>query len=192
MKLEDIKLRPLVETLRILDISDDEYFGNGYRDYISNSRLKYINPEQGGSPKLYFEGIKTIYSDSLVFGSAVHELILQPNDFVLVESVDRPTAKAGFMADELYPTFCKNGVVTEDDIIAASDKIDYYKGKMTEERIETLRIKCDDYFVQRKDIRNMEIVLIKARTSIYWMLNQGKGYKPVWIQQEEIQRYSLC
>ena len=26
MKLEDIKLRPLVETLRILDISDDEYF----------------------------------------------------------------------------------------------------------------------------------------------------------------------
>lgn len=166
MKLEDIKLRPLVETLRILDISDDEYFGNGYRDYISNSRLKYINPEQGGSPKLYFEGIKTIYSDSLVFGSAVHELILQPNDFVLVESVDRPTAKAGFMADELYPTFCKNGVITEDDIIAASDKIDYYKGKMTEERIETLRIKCDDYFVQRKTYEYGDS-FDKARTPIY-------------------------
>lgn len=109
MSLNDIKLNPLVETLKVLDITDEEYFGNGYRDYISNSRLKYINPEQGGSPEQYFEGLKTAYSDSLVFGSAVHELVLQPNEFTLVDSVDRPTAKAGFMADELYSVFLIKG-----------------------------------------------------------------------------------
>lgn len=130
MSLNDIKLNPLVETLKVLDITDEEYFGNGYRDYISNSRLKYINPEQGGSPEQYFEGLKTAYSDSLVFGSAVHELVLQPNEFTLVDSVDRPTAKAGFMADELYSVFLIKGEVSDEDIIAASDKIDYYKGKM--------------------------------------------------------------
>lgn len=150
MSLNDIKLNPLVETLKVLDITDEEYFGNGYRDYISNSRLKYINPEQGGSPEQYFEGLKTAYSDSLVFGSAVHELVLQPNEFTLVDSVDRPTAKAGFMADELYSVFLIKGEVSDEDIIAASDKIDYYKGKMDDKKILSIRNKCTEYWIDRK------------------------------------------
>ena len=99
---ENVSFTPLLETLKVLDISDEEYFGDAYKDYISNSRLALINPEQDGSPKDFFEGLRNKYSDSLYFGSAVHELILQPNDFILIDSVDRPTAKAGFMADELY------------------------------------------------------------------------------------------
>ena len=46
--LEEIKITPLIETIEYLDISDEEYFGDAYSDYISNSRLKLINPEQGG------------------------------------------------------------------------------------------------------------------------------------------------
>ena len=66
--------------------------------------------------------------------SAVHELVLQPELFYLCFDVDRPTSKAGFMADELYNQF-KGEDPTDEAIIAASDKIDYYKGKMNEKRI---------------------------------------------------------
>ena len=51
--LEEIKITPLIETIEYLDISDEEYFGDAYSDYISNSRLKLINPKQGGSPALW-------------------------------------------------------------------------------------------------------------------------------------------
>ena len=149
--LEEIKITPLIETIEYLDISDEEYFGDAYSDYISNSRLKLINPEQGGSPALYKAGLEadSRYSDSLYFGSAVHDLILQPESFILVETVNRPTAKAGFMADELYLTFVANHVVTADEIIAASNKISYYKGKMDADKMEALRVKCEDYYAQR-------------------------------------------
>ncbi len=179
MSLNDIKLNPLVETLKVLDITDEEYFGNGYRDYISNSRLKYINPEQGGSPEQYFEGLKTAYSDSLVFGSAVHELVLQPNEFTLVDSVDRPTAKAGFMADELYSVFLIKGEVSDEDIIAASDKIDYYKGKMDDK-------KSYPYVISAQNIglteRNMNLEIIHLRFQSIWIPNQGRNYSFVCSQ----------
>ena len=101
MRLSEIEIIPLLDTLQILDISDEEYFGPNYKEYISNSRLSYINPEQGGSYELYLENPKK-ESSSLLLGSAVHCLTLQPNDFLLVDTVDRPTAKAGLMADVLY------------------------------------------------------------------------------------------
>ena len=34
-----IKITPKLDTLKLLKISDKEYFGDGYKDYISNSRL---------------------------------------------------------------------------------------------------------------------------------------------------------
>lgn len=152
MKLNDIKIIPILESIKVLDISDQEYFSQEYKKYISNSSLSLINPEQGGSPQLYYEGLSAHpkYMDSMVFGSAVHQLILQPDDFILIESVNRPTAKAGFMADELYPTFIKNGDITFEDIVKASDKIDYYKGKIDNKKADALKLKCKDYYLQRK------------------------------------------
>lgn len=65
----EIKMTPLLDSIRLLDISDEEYFGSGYKNYISNSRLKLMNPEQGGSPELYKLGLgSTECSDSLYFG----------------------------------------------------------------------------------------------------------------------------
>ena len=156
MKLSDIKIIPILESIKALDISDQEYFSQEYKKYISNSSLSLINPEQGGSPQLYYEGLSAHpkYMDSMVFGSAVHQLILQPDDFTLIENVNRPTAKAGFMADELYPIFIKNGDITFDDIIKASDKIDYYKGKMDDKKVDALRLKCKDYHSQRRAYEN--------------------------------------
>ena len=46
INLNDIKLSPVLESVYRSKISDAEYFSSSYSNYISNSRLKYINPEQ--------------------------------------------------------------------------------------------------------------------------------------------------
>ena len=147
MKLSEIKITPIIESIQMLDIPDEEYFSEKYAGYISNSRLKNIDPDEEGTPEKFFINIPRLYSDSLYFGSAVHELTLQPESFYLVENVDRPTAKAGYMADELYKP---SGITpTDDEIIEASSKIGYYKDKMNPNRITELRNKCNNYWRNR-------------------------------------------
>lgn len=165
MKLNEIKITPLIDTLRLQKIDDEEYFSEKYSNYISNSRLGLINPEQDNDPKAFFEGLSkhSKYSDALIFGSAVHELALQKDLFYLCFDVDRPTSKAGFMADELYNQF-KGEDPTDEAIIAASNKIDYYKGKMNDKRISELRDKCVNYWRTRAEYeRNLK----DSRTPIY-------------------------
>lgn len=154
-----------MDTLRLQKISDEVYFSESYSNYISNSRLSLINPEQDNDPQAFFEGLSkhSKYSDALIFGSAVHELVLQPDLFYLCFDVDRPTSKAGFMADELYSQF-KGEDPTDEAIIAASDKIDYYKGKMNEKRIGELREKCVNYWRTRAEYEKSNT---DSRTPIY-------------------------
>lgn len=153
MKLSELRIIPIVDTLKILDITDEEYFGLEYRKYISNSKLTLINPDQDGSPQIYYDGLSAHpkYMDSMVFGSAVHEMVLQPNEFQVVTSVDRPTAKLGFMADELFKTYWVGKYVTDQQVIDASDKIDYYKGKMDDKKIKNVMDKCRPYWEARLD-----------------------------------------
>lgn len=143
---------PLIDTIRLLDISDEEYFGSGYKDYISNSRLKLMNPDQGGSPEQYKLGLSSGgCSDSLLFGSAVHLRVLQPEDSIIAPIATRPTAKLGFMADTLYPLFAEKHEITDEEVINASNKVDYYKGKMTKEKIQFVKQSCLDYWNGRCD-----------------------------------------
>lgn len=152
MKLSEIKITPLLDTLHLENVSDEEYFSEKYSNYISNSRLSLINPEQGGCPEDFFVTRPIQRSDSLRFGSAVHTLVLQPDDFILIDSVDAPTAKAHYMAEYLYDIIKARHAVaapTNKEIIEASNVIDYYKGKMTDKKINELRLKCNDYWYQR-------------------------------------------
>ena len=148
MKLSEIHITPLLETLRFEDIDDETYFSEKYSGYVSNSRLSRINPDQDGSPEKFFNGTLGLYTDSIVFGSAIHELVLQPENFELNEKANRPTAKAGFMADEIYKTYKVNGNIKE-ALYKASDKINYYKGKLTETRINKLLEQCESYWQDR-------------------------------------------
>lgn len=144
-----IKITPILESLRLEDIDDAEYFSEKYSEYISNSRLGLINPEQGGSPEKFFEGLSNnkIYSDSLVFGSAVHELVLQPESFTLIESVDRPTAKCGFIADIVYD---KNGhMPTNKQLIKAATEVDYYGGILSSSKLDKLKTSIMNYLRNR-------------------------------------------
>lgn len=176
----NVKLIPLFDTIQLIEMSDEEYFSNKWSGYISNSKLALINPDQGGSPQIYKEGLSqhSKYSDSLVFGSAVHELVLQPKEFAVVNNVDRPTAKMGAMADELYKTFLSNkGVVSDKDIIAASDKIDYYKGKMDSIKIENVKDKCINYWWDRRDWETE---------------HNNSGTEPIYLDPKSREKLQLC
>ena len=100
--------------------------------------------------------------------SAVHELTLQPEYFELADDLGKPTAKLGAMADTLYPIFVK-GNVTSEDVIEASNKIDYYKGKMTSDLIKKVLTSCKPYWEKRSstelDItRNKELIHMDTRS----------------------------
>jgi hypothetical protein len=56
MRLEDIKLEPLLDTLRMEKIDDSIYFGSPvYKNRISNSRLGLLNPKQEEVQKSSFQ-----------------------------------------------------------------------------------------------------------------------------------------
>lgn len=147
MKLSEIKITPILESIKLLDISDKEYFGSNYANYISNSRLNLLKCND--SPEKFFEGLQlnSQYSDSLAFGSACHELVLQPESFMLVEEINRPTAKAGLMADELYRP--DGHVPSYEAIRKASQKLDYYKSSMNSDKADALKSKCNEYWRSR-------------------------------------------
>ena len=173
MNLKEIKLEPLLDTLTLTKIPDEIYFSEQYSKYVSNSRLGKLNPKQGGSPEQFFAPfVPSGYSAALEMGSAVHELTLQPEFFELADDLGKPTAKLGAMADALYPVFVK-GDVTPEDVIEASDKVDYYKGKMTTDLINKVLTSCTPYWEKRSstelsleqdkelihmDTRSMEVV----------------------------------
>lgn len=143
--IKQIKITPLLDTLRLENISDEEYFSAKYSNYISNSRLGKLKTE---GAKVFFEGFKVQeYNPSFQFGSWLHMRVLQPENFDFIEGVYTPTAKAGLMALELYKP--DGTTPTDDEIKAASYKIGYYKDKLTDSRITELRGKCNDFWRDR-------------------------------------------
>jgi hypothetical protein len=115
MRLEEIKLEPILDTLRIEKIDDNIYFTSPvYKNRISNSRLGLLNPNQGGSPEKFFEGFTDQgFVAAFQLGSAVHELILQNHLFELAPNIGKPTAKLGAVADELFKVFLGEAVTKE-------------------------------------------------------------------------------
>lgn len=175
MRLDDIKLEPLLDTLLLEKIDDSIYFTSPvYKHRISNSRLGLLNPRQDGSPEKFFSGFKQSFNASFSLGSAVHEQVLQPELFKLADDIGKPTAKMGGMADELYNIFCQRDV-TDLDIIEASNKIDYYKGKMTSDRIKEVYTKCTPYWENRSKYELDLLETKEVRYLDYQMLEKAKS-----------------
>ena len=142
--IEKIKITPLLETLRLENISDDEYFSEKYSNYISNSRLGKLKTE---GAKAFFEKMTSSYNPSFQFGSWLHQIFLQPESYELIDNVFTPTAKAGLMAMELYHP--DGTTPTDDEIKIASYKIGYYKDKLTTNRIKEFRDKSEKFWRDR-------------------------------------------
>ena len=142
--IKQIKITPILESLRLEDISDEIYFRDYRKDYISNSRLGVLKKE---GAKAFFEGIPQTYNPSFTTGTLIHQQLLQPESFEVIGEVFKPSAKAGLMADYLYNSY--GTTPTDDDIKSASYKIGYYKDKLTSNRLKEFRQKAEPYWRDR-------------------------------------------
>lgn len=163
MKLSEIKITPILESLKLEKIDDEIYFSKQYDNYISNSRLGILKANLP-DPTKFFEGLQknAKYMDCLIFGSAVHELSLQNDLFFVVDSINRPTAKAGAMADYLYQG--SGRMPSYEEMRKASLEIDYYAKSWNQDKANDLRSKCEAYWKARAEF---EKTLDGSKTPIY-------------------------
>lgn len=152
VKLSDFKVVPDINSVHRECISDEQYFSEKYAHMLSSTRIKHINPEEGGSIQKYLNP-EHKNTDSLAIGSAVHECILQPDEFYLVPKIGKPGQKLGQVFDEIdaIVTHTEKGKLGNlDNIIKkAAIKVDYYQ-KTIDNKIPMIR---DAYlnYVQKLD-----------------------------------------
>ena len=94
--IKQIKITPILDSLKLEDIDDDTYFSQYKGEYISNSRLGKLVKEGVAA---FFKNEDSPYNPSFETGSLIHQQVLQPEEFEVIETVFKPTAKAGLMAD---------------------------------------------------------------------------------------------
>ena len=87
-----------------------------------------------------------IKSSMITKMSAVHELTLQPEYFELVETINRPTGKPGFISDIVYR---KTVLPTYEELISAAKEVDYYGGDLNAIQMKELKAKVLPYCEQR-------------------------------------------
>ena len=154
-------------------MSDEEYFSEPYKDYISNSKLGLINEEEGGSEEKFFSGFKSSFSESFELGSAVHALVLQP-EFYFISKANKPTGKLGVFAEEVLKLRSK-GYKIKDAVEEASLNADYYASKFSSTRLKTAIKGSIEYYLDR--LRLVEIVEDKS---------------PVYISKPIKEKVSQC
>ena len=147
---DNCKIEILEQTLQLIDMSDEEYFTSPlYKDYISNSKLKLINPLEGGSPEKFLNPPKEDYNSSLEFGSCIHQLILQPNEFGLIDYQDKPSGKLGLFIEKVFENRSKYHMPIYKAIEFASKDANYYYGKLTN---KIIRNALEKGFIYYKDL----------------------------------------
>lgn len=161
-----MKITPIIDSLKLEKIEDSVYFSEKYSNYISNSRLGLM---KSGGPEAFFGGFKSIFSNSLALGSAVHEVCLQKDLFYICTEINsKPTAKVGAIADIIYDKL-KGEIPTSQDICDAAVKIDYFHGILTEKQINSVLEKCIPYWNDRKAFEtaykeNKEVIYLDNKT----------------------------
>ena len=160
--IKQIKITPIFDSLKLEDIDDDIYFSEKYKNYISNSRLGKLVKEGVDS---FFKNEPSPYNPSFETGSLIHQQVLQPESFEVIEGVFKPTAKAGLMAEALYKS--DGTFPTDDEIKSQSYIIGYYKDKLTENRLKEFRTKAEPYWRDRFLFEQNNPHIERSKTRIY-------------------------
>lgn len=153
---DKFKIKIVKDSIKRVQMDDATYFGPDYKNHVSNSKLGLLNPAQGGSPQKFFEGFKPSGSTALALGSAVHQLTLESNDYVLSD-ITSPSGKLGKMYDLFIASLEKQSllqpmletIIQEDDdkfgkfidyilqnpdvekcLVLACNDADYYAGEL--------------------------------------------------------------
>lgn len=162
VNLNDIKLLPDLESVYREKISDQEYFSNKYEDYISNSRLKLMNPDQNGSPSKYKTGFTGESTLSLSLGSCIHALLLQKDTFTLSPDIGKPSAKLGLVIDEVIKLRRKN-ISIYNCILEACKRVHYYEQCLTASRIRSIINTGLQYYINCRSITDENIIVLSSK-----------------------------
>jgi hypothetical protein len=145
-------LEIIPESIQLIKMSDEEYFSEKYKDYISNSKLSLINPDEGGSIEKFNSGFDNKYSDSFKLGSAIHNIKLQP-EYYNVSDIQKPNGKLGIFIEEVLRNRRKGFTIIK-SLKLASKSSNYYSSNLSENRIKSAirsglqfyleRNKCED------------------------------------------------
>lgn len=182
--------------IRGMKISDDIYFKTSG---ISNSKLKYINPLEDGSPEKYTNGVPFKYDVSLELGSSIHEQFLSSDEYELSSYEGKPSAKKGYFIDCFYK-FRKQGKTIQESINLASVKADYYSGKMTINRFRSVVKDGLDYYLKlvngefknpNKEVRVLPKSQLDACKAALHSLNTNKNIQDLFSHNTLIPKQLL-
>ena len=155
----NIKIIP--ESVKLLRLSDEEYFSDTYKDYISNSSLSLLDPANNGSIKKFLDGYKSDYSESFELGSAVHLECLQKGEYKIID-IDKPTSKLGVFSEKLY-NLRKKGLPIYEAIQEASIQANYYANKLNDKKIKNALKQLLPYYLQRLELPEDNYVILPNR-----------------------------
>ena len=155
----NIKIIP--ESVKLLRLSDEEYFSDTYKDYISNSSLSLLDPANNGSIKKFLDGYKSDYSESFELGSAVHLECLQKGEYKIID-IDKPTSKLGVFSEKLY-NLRKKGLPIYEAIQEASIQANYYANKLNDKKIKNALTQLLPYYLQRLELPEDNYVVLPNR-----------------------------
>lgn len=150
--INDIKIELIDESaVRLVDVPDEVYFGEEYKNFISNSSMALINPAQGGSPTKFLTGFKGSKASggALELGTAVHRMILEKDKY-FIDDVVKPTAKVALVMEKLFELI-KTGMDPNHAIIEACQLADYYASNLTQTRIDNVLRDGKDYLMHLYD-----------------------------------------
>lgn len=164
IKFSDFKIIPDINSVRKEDIDDNTYFSNAYSGYISNSRLKWIDPNEGGDPQK-FKSPPKLKTQSLSTGSYIHELLLQPQSFELIDPIGKPTAKLGDTMDYIEIGI-NEGLSLDDAIRNACVKADYYANQI-DAHLDDIKNVWNEYSPKLQEVRSkckgLEQIIVSDR-----------------------------
>lgn len=164
-------------TERIENVSDEDYFGERWKDYISNSSLKLINPDEGGNPRKFLTGFKEKFNTaSLELGTSVHRMVLEKDKYY-VNDVEKPDGKAGNVLDR-YFQLTQEGVPDEQALIQACNELDYYTKSLTQKRLDNLLESGKpylDYLIEQSACESCITLSSEMKTRLDLCLSSLKG-----------------
>ena len=174
--MAEIEIIP--ESIRLVKLTDEQYFSKDYGEFVSNSKLGLINPDEGGSLEKYNAGYSGDYNESFELGSAVHAIVLQPEEYNIAP-IRKPTGKLGLFADKAYDIM-KQGLLPDDNMIyeRASAEANYYAGKLTDKRLETALAACKPYWKDRKEYE--------------YLLKEGIDKEQIYLSAPMFEKYTQC
>ncbi|MBQ0113517.1 MAG: hypothetical protein KBT03_10335 [Bacteroidales bacterium] len=120
--------------------------------------------------------IKSLYDNKL---SAIHELFLQPGEFILGPDFNKPTSKLGIVVDYIL-SFRKKGNTIIDSIILACKKAHYYENSINDTRIKSI-IKSGLYYYINAYKAESNVILLssKDRATVETCYNNLVGKKQI-------------